>query len=648
MISQRSIQEVLAIAQVEDIISEYVDLKRRGVNMIGLCPFHDEKTPSFTVSPSKNIYKCFGCGKGGGAPQFLMEHEQLSFPEAIRSLAKKYNIELEEDKRNDDEYLEEKKKLDSLHIINQYALDYFKNNLHNTQEGKSIGLSYFKERGFIEKTIQDFALGYSPKESKAFLKDALAKGYKENLLKELGLVSQGGYDFFRERIIFPIHNQSGRVIAFSGRILDNQKKTAKYINSPETELYNKRKVLYGLHLAKKAISKQDECIIVEGYSDVISLYQAGVQNVVASSGTSLTKEQIYLIKRFSSNVILLYDGDPAGIKASMRGIDLLLAQDVNTYLVTLPEGEDPDSYMRKLGYQAFIDFIKKEKKDFIIFKADFLLKEIGDDPIKKSAVIKDIISSLAKIPDHLKRDLYVKKCSEVLALDEGKLVRELDKELRSGFKKKQQELAREKSREQFREEKWIAEKKNDDGVVNVNVVESADYFQEKDLARLVIQFGDKQVNYEGSDISMAEYIYASIYEVLEMFDSAKYKQILEEGFKLAEKEQSIKNTFLTHANPEIQQFTINALAEPYTFAEWHLREVFLQTQKPPDENFLNDSIQAILRFKMRKIKRLLKDLSNKITNHEGSEEDKTILIKAYQKVQEDRKSLALKLRTVID
>ncbi len=648
MISQKSIQEILAIAQVEDIISEYVDLKRRGVNMIGLCPFHDEKTPSFTVSPTKNIYKCFGCGKGGGAPQFLMEHDKLSFPEAIRTLAKKYNIELEEDKRNDEEYIEEKKKLDSLHIVNQYALEYFKDSLHNSQEGKSIGLSYFKERGFIEKTINEFELGYSPKESKAFLKNALTKGYKEELLKELGLVSQGGYDFFRERIIFPIHNQSGRVIAFSGRILDNQKKTAKYINSPETELYNKRKVLYGLHLAKKAISNQNECIIVEGYSDVISLYQAGVQNVVASSGTSLTKEQIYLIKRFSSNVILLYDGDPAGIKASMRGIDLLLAQDVNTYLVTLPEGEDPDSYMRKLGYQAFIDFVKKEKKDFILFKADFLLKEIGDDPIKKSSVIKDIISSLAKIPDHLKRDLYVKKCSEVLHLDEAKLVRELDRELRSEFKKKRQEQDREKSRQQFREEKWIAEEKQDDGVIHVNVVESADYFQEKDIARLVIQFGDKKVNYEGSDISMAEYIYASIYEVLEMFDNALYKQILLEGFKLVEKDISIKNSFLTHENKDIQQFTINSLAEPYTFAEWHLKEVFLQTQKPPDENYLNDSIQAILRFKMRKIKRLLKDLGEKISQLDEANEERIILIKAYQKVQEDRKSLALKLRTVID
>ncbi len=648
MISQKSIQEVLSIAQVEDIVGDYVDLKRRGVNMIGLCPFHDEKTPSFTVSPSKNIYKCFGCGKGGGVPQFLMEHEKLSFPESIRMLAKKYNIDLEEDKRNDDEYLEEKRKLDSLHIINQYALDYFKDQLHQSTEGKSIGLSYFKERGFIDKTIQDFELGYSPKDGKAFLKEALAKGYKENLLKELGLVSQGGYDFFRERIIFPIHNQSGRIIAFSGRILDNQKKTAKYINSPETELYNKRKVLYGLHLAKKAISNQDECIIVEGYSDVISLYQAGVQNVVASSGTALTKEQIYLVKRFSSNVILLYDGDPAGIKAALRGIDLLLAQDVNTYIVALPEGEDPDSYMSKVGYQGFTDFINKEKKDFILFKADFLLKEIGDDPIKKSAVIKDIIGSLAKIPDHLKRDLYVKKCGEVLKLDEGKLVRELDRELRSEFKKKKQSNERERSREKYREEKWIAEKKTDDGVINVNAVESADYFQEKDLARLVIQFGDKRVNYEGTDISMAEYIYASIFEVLELFDNAMYKQILVEGFNLADKEQSIRNTFLTHENQDVQQFTINALAEPYTFAEWHLKEVFLQTQKPPDENFLNDSIQSILRFKMRKIKRLLKDLSIKVKDHEGSEEDKQILIKAYQKVQEDRKSLALQLRTVID
>ena len=649
MISQKSVQEVLSIAQVQDIIGDYVDLKRRGVNMIGLCPFHDEKTPSFTVSPTKNIYKCFGCGKGGGAPQFLMEHDKISFPEAIRQLAQKYNIEIEEDKRDDSAYLEEKQKTDSLHIINQYALDYFKNNLFNSTEGKSIGLSYFKERGFLDKTIETFELGYALKDGKALLDDALKKSYKKDLLIELGLVGSKGYDFFRERVMFPIHNQSGKVIAFSGRILDKQKKTAKYINSPESEVYNKRKTLYGIHLAKKSIVNNDVCFIVEGYSDVISLYQAGIENVVASSGTALTNEQIRLLKRFTRNVILLYDSDPAGLKASIRGIDLLLAQDFNTFLVTLPQGEDPDSFVSNKGFEGFNAFVEEEKKDFIFFKSDLLLGESKDDPIKRSQAVKEIISSLAKIPDPIKRDAYVKRCSELMDIPEVKIVRELDKALKQEYFDRKQQKQREAYRNNFKaEQEAVTETKKEENIVSSTSLENTDYYQEKDLARLVIQYGDKKVETDGEEISLAEYIYAQIHDVLEFFDVDMYQEIITEGFKLSDRDINIRNHFLQHTDSKVQQFAINSLADPYEYADWEKKDVFLQTQKPPDLNFLKDSYQSILRFKFRKIKKVLKLLQKKITDENESEEERILHIKAYQKIQEEKSKIAMELRTVIE
>ena len=357
MISEKTIQEVFAMARVDDVIQEYVNLKKRGVNFIGLCPFHDEKTPSFTVSPSKNIYKCFGCGKGGGPVQFLMEHDSLSYPEAIRQLAQRYNIAIEEDENVDADQVAEQRRLEeSYFIINKFASEFYSKQLLETQNGKAIALSYFKERGFLMTTIEKFELGYSPEESKALTNKALQLQYKEDYLKDLGLTSQKGYDFFRHRVMFPIHNVSGKIVAFAGRTLSTQKSQPKYINSPETPIYNKRKTLYGLHLAKSAVRKVDNCLVVEGYTDVISLVQNGVENVVASSGTAFTREQVLLIKRYTDNVTFLYDGDAAGVKAALRGLDIVLENGMNVSLVLLPEGEDPDSYVQKLGNAAFEDF----------------------------------------------------------------------------------------------------------------------------------------------------------------------------------------------------------------------------------------------------------------------------------------------------
>ena len=652
MISQKSIQEVLAAARVDQVIEEYVNLKRRGVNLLGLCPFHDEKTPSFTVSPAKNIYKCFGCGEGGGPVQFIMEQEQLSFPDAIRFLAGKYSIALEESHQNEEEYLEEKRKIDSLHIINNYALDYYVENLTQSHEGKAIGFSYFKERGFLEKTIEEFKLGFALSDGKAFTDKATKAGYKLELLQELGLASQKGYDFFRGRVMFPIHNLSGKVIAFSGRILDNNKKQPKYINSPETELYNKRKTLYGIHLAKKHIRSKDNCYIVEGYSDVISLYQSGIQNIVASSGTSLTNEQIRLIKRFTPNATLLYDGDKAGVKAALRGIDLLLENDMNTFIVMLPENEDPDSYMSKVGYQGFLDFIESNKKDFIFFKMDIILEETANDPVKRSIAIKDILESISKIQDNIKRDSYIKEASEYLKIEDRKLILELDKIIKSNKRKAQNQY-----RPPLADENRLkAEKSSDDQIIQTSPqFRTADFYQERDLTRVVIIYGDDSVKDEDADpeeeeVKVPIYVYNNIEDVKDFFETPIFGQIINEAYEHIQQEDHIplKEYFLNHKEEAIRKFTVDILSLPYEYANWEEKGVFLQTQKNPEENALKDSYQAILRFKIRKIKKVIALLKEQIEKIDKDSEDYKHAILAFNQIQEQRMKLADELNMVIE
>ncbi|MBL7805152.1 MAG: DNA primase, partial [Saprospiraceae bacterium] len=399
MITAKTVREILDAVRIEEVIEDFVSLRRRGVNLIGLCPFHHEKTPSFNVNPTRNIFKCFGCGKAGDAVTFLREHEQFSYPEALRWLAKKYNIEIEEveltpEQRAADQMAE------SLYIVNDFALKHFQEQLFDTDEGKSVALQYFRQRGLREETIRTFGLGYAPDLRDLLLQRARATGHSVELLKKTGLSSaDGARDFFRGRVMFAIHNLSGKVAAFAGRTMSNDKTVPKYINSPETEIYVKNKTLYGAYQAKKAIRQQDECILVEGYMDVISLYQAGIENVVASSGTSLTEGQLNLIRRNTNNLKILYDGDPAGIKAALRGLDLALEQDLNVRIVLLPEGEDPDSYVQKVGSEAFLEYVAREAKDFILFKTRLLLEDTKGDPIKKSSLVKDIVASIARIPD---------------------------------------------------------------------------------------------------------------------------------------------------------------------------------------------------------------------------------------------------------
>ncbi|WP_195375174.1 DNA primase [Parabacteroides leei] len=430
MIDQPTIDRILDAANIVDVVSEFVTLRKRGINYVGLCPFHTDKTPSFYVSPAKNICKCFACGEGGTAVHFIMKHEQLNYFDALRFLAKKYNIEIQERELTDKEK-QKKSDRESMLIVNSWAQQYFTTQLYEHVEGKTVGLRYFAERGFREDTIRKFQLGYSLDQRDALYKEATKSGYKKEFLEKTGLVivyDNGGVnDRFRGRVIFPVHTLSGKVVAFGGRVLKKDEKTAKYVNSPESEIYHKSNELYGIYFAKQSMVKEDRCFLVEGYTDVISMHQAGIENVVASSGTALTQGQIRLIHRFTNNITVLYDGDAAGIKAALRGIDLLLEDGMNVKVVLLPDGEDPDSFARKHNASQFAEFIKQSETDFIRFKTRLLLDDAGTDPIKRSSLITDIIRTVAIIPDNIARSIYIRECSAMMEIDEQVLLNEVNK-----------------------------------------------------------------------------------------------------------------------------------------------------------------------------------------------------------------------------
>ncbi len=679
MISEKTVQEIFETARVEDVIQDYVSLKRRGVNLIGLCPFHNEKTPSFTVSPAKNIYKCFGCGKGGNAVQFLMEHEQFSYPEALRHLAGKYGIEIEEDEVSPEERVRQQR-ADSLFLVNDFAKDYYQKQLFETDMGKSIGLNYFKERGFREETIKKFGLGYAPDGRDIFTKTAQKASYDLELLRQLGLTTEHGRDFFRNRVMFTIHNLSGKVVALAGRIMAKDVKAPKYINSPETEIYHKSKVLYGAYFAKGPIRKADECILVEGYTDVISLHQAGIENVVASSGTSLTTGQIHLIKRYTSNVKVLFDGDSAGIKAALRGIDMLLEQDLNVRVVILPEGEDPDSYLQKVGTTAFQEYINgPEAKDFILLKADLLLKEAGNDPIKRAGLIKEIVSSIARIPDPLKRSLFVKECSRLFEVDEDLLINETNKAVASQMKRRQQEKEIERRRQQRMEDR--ARQQSFPGIDNDFPTQEPGYmpdegqgfppeefpdaipekkpkqpsaagheFQEKDIVRILISSGGEIYDKE-ENITVAAYLLENIEDVIDDFDNQLYKAIAHECQELLSQGKEISSKyFLNHPDQKIQVLAVNLMTSPYEFSEnWFNKWDIFLNQKAPDNNFKKDSHKALMHFRLRKITRICEKNMKKIKelSEAGDHEEAIRYLQVQKKLTDIRNDLAAQLGAVI-
>lgn len=644
MIKQDSVEKVIDTARVEEVVGEFVHLKKAGVNLKGNCPFHNEKTPSFVVSPSKNIYKCFGCGKGGNPVQFMMEHEKLSFIEAIRWLASKYNIELEETERTDEE-LARIDARESLFIVNEFAKAEYSKQLFETDEGKSIGMSYFKERGYNETTIRKFGLGYALKDRHNFYSKLKKGQYNLEIAEQIGLIKEER-DFFNSRVMFSIHNLSGKVIGFGGRTLSKEKKIPKYINSPESEIYNKRKTLYGLYHAKTAIRKQEECVLVEGYTDVITLHQSGIENVVAASGTSLTEDQIRLIKRYSVNIKVLFDGDTAGVKAALRGMDMILAQDMNVKLVLLPQGEDPDSYLKKIGVDAFNKYMSDEAKDFILFKTELLMAETANDPIQKSIAVKSIIESISKIPDTLRRSLYIKQYSSILELDESILHRESN-ELIRGEEKKQKYS---QYRGQDNKEASFANQDNQQlpqkGIKERNY--DSDEHQERELIRILVNFADKPVNSD-SDVKIIDYIFENVADIIERIDNDLYREILLEVQDLHEKDVLVnENYFINHPTPEIQKLGIDCISSPYSYANWSGRGLELQTQKPPEENQELDAEQVILRLRERKLRKLLRETKEKISKMDQTDSAQfTLYLKAFSKLEGEHKSLLRELGTVI-
>ena len=628
MIKRDSIDKLIDITRIEEVVGDYVNLKRRGVNQIGLCPFHDEKTPSFTVSPAKGIFKCFGCGESGNSIGFVMKHEQLSFPEAVRLIAEKYNFELEETEQTAEE-LQLRDERESLFIITKFAKEYFESNLFETEAGRSIGLSYFKERGYTEQTIKKFGLGFALEGFHNFLNHATEKQYEVDLLMKAGLIAEKNsnrFDFFRNRVMFPILNTSGKVVAFAGRTLQTEKKIPKYINSAESDIYNKSRILYGLYHAKTEIRKQDNCFIVEGYTDVISLHQAGVENVVATSGTSLTNDQVRLMKRYSQNITLLFDGDQAGLNAALRGVDLILPQDVNVNVVALPEEHDPDSFIREKGYEGFRSYVQDHVQDFILFKLNNQLKGKRKDPVARAEAAKSVIESIALIPDSIKRSFYVKECSEELQIEEQILHLEVNKARRSELKQRKKISDREQRQlNQLEEDQIISPAQGD----HAKLLQDKSEFLEKEVIRILLEYGHYKWEEENTVID---------YVLFELegrnFENSNYQQLLTLYREADEKGNSVQVEELIRSdNQQMISSVIEITNSPYELSKnWaDKHEIFIETNK--EKLFHNEVIFVLSSYKLFAAQELLEE---KIQQLKGKMEleDEIELLKEIQQLKD--------------
>jgi DNA primase len=643
VIHKEDIDKIFEAARVEDVVADYVSLKKRGANLIGCCPFHNEKTPSFYVSPAKGIYKCFGCGKGGHAINFIMEHDKLTYPDALRYLAKKYNIEIVEEEQTP-EQVQYNNDRESLLVVSSYAQKHFSENLYNTDEGKSIGLGYFKERGLREDIVQKFQLGYSINQRTAFTDIAIATGYKMEYLVKSGLTIEytnepestpaseqstetpvvkekaaaRHADRFWGRVMFPIHNQSGRVIAFGGRTLRTDKKTSKYVNSPETEIYHKSDVLYGLYHSKNAIQKEKFCFLVEGYMDVIAMHQAGVENVVASSGTALTAGQIKLVQRFTNDIIISYDGDQAGINAALKGIDLLLEEGMNVKVLLFPDGDDPDSYSKKVGTQELKDFIVNNAQNFISYKANILTKDTNNDPLKKAEAIKKIVESIALIPDAIYRSVYVKECSRIMGVDEQILLSELNKIRNKNFNEKKNYPTPQNQTTAV--EELVVETKKD------HAIDDAEH-QERDIIRLLINYGEKNICIDSEDeegkpveveITAAHLMVHELQHDQIVIENVLYRAVFDEFAKHLEKEVVPDiQFFINHENTALSALTIDLISEPYFLSNWEQHGIF-----PTKEiDVLKRSVyNAIYALKSRKLQMMIYDIQKKLKENPPEEE----------------------------
>lgn len=622
MIPKETIDLIFETARVEEVVGDFVQLKKKGTNLWGNCPFHNEKTPSFSVSPSKGIYKCFGCGKGGNSVNFIMDHEQQTYPEALRYLAKKYNIEIEEEQKTP-EQLAEQTERESLYLVLAFAQRTFASNLLKTEEGQAIGLSYFKERGFSLDTIEKFGLGYCFDRYDSFGNKALEEQYNRKFLIDSGLcLEREGklLDRFKGRVMFPIHNLSGRVIAFGGRTLRSDKKVAKYINSPETDVYHKSNIVYGIYQAKSEIIKKDNCFVVEGYTDVISLHQAGIHNVVASSGTSLTVEQIRLVKRYTNNLTIMYDGDDAGIKASFRGIDLVLEEGMNVRTVLFPDGEDPDSFSKKMDGDDLTAFIDANQKDFIQFKAQLLSEEAKGDPIRMAGLIKDIISSISLIPDPITRNLYVRQCSSIMNMDEEVLMMELNRNRKKNWTEKQRRENTNFSEPAVQDEPIITRRTNQE------LKKRDAEFQERDIIRILMLYSEKNIHFDVWDeaeekvidqeeVNVVDFIVTEILEDEIMFQNDLFRLVFEEFASMLEEEKiPTEQHFINHPNPEVSLLAVNFFAQPHIVSErWKEHNVVTLLE----EDKLKQSILSSLNvLKLRKLEEMINQTRDQLKNAE--------------------------------
>jgi DNA primase len=613
MIPKETIDRIYDAVDILDVVGDFVNLKKRGANYIGLCPFHNEKTPSFSVSQSKGIYKCFGCQKGGNAVNFIMEQEHLGYHEALKYLAKKYNIEVVE-KEMTAEDVKKKNEDESLMIVTSYAMKYFEDTLHNHPEGKAVGMAYLRERGFHDPVIEKFQLGYCPEGKGVFTEHASKNGYKMEFLVKTGLTIEKGnmhFDRFSARVIFPIHSLSGKPIGFGGRIMKNEEKTAKYLNSPESPIYHKSRVLYGMYQAKKAITSEDQCYLVEGYTDVMAMHQAGIENVVASSGTALTTEQIRLIKRFTSNITVIFDGDAAGIKASLRGIDMILEEGMNVKVLTLPEGEDPDSYAKKLSLNGLKTFIAENETDFIRFKSGLLMKDAKDDPVKRANMITEIVRSVAVIPEGITRSVYIKECSRILDVEERLLNIETNKVRRRIFEKNQKSQHR--ATETTTPEE-TAPRQGDD------MVREECSAHEKEIVRLLLNYGNINMENEDedeSDVRDKQSVCAYIIESIVQDDIKMRNPVYQKIFDLMK--QNIDNgapfnekEFVLNEDKQISSLSADILSrKPYYEISkiWKRNEKYIETEDMKLRDVVED---AVLAYKNQRVYMKLNDVRDKL------------------------------------
>ena len=645
MISPNTIQQILSRIDVIEIVGTFVKLKKRGTNYLGLCPFHNEKSPSFTVSPAKEIYKCFGCGKSGNAIGFLMEHEKYTYVEALRWLAQRYNVEVEETEVSPEQKIQQQS-AESLFIINNFGQQFFSNHLFNTEEGQDIGLSYLKQRGFREDILKKFQIGFNPEARDSFAKAAIQAQYNVDLLQKSGLVAirdERPVDNYRGRIIFPIHNQSGKVLGFGARILKTNDKAPKYINTPENEIYSKSKILYGSYFARQAIDKADECLLVEGYTDVVSLHQAGIENVVASGGTSLTPDQLRLVKKYTNNLTIIYDGDGAGIKAALRGLDLALEESLNVKLVLIPDKEDPDSYVNKVGPAAFAEFIAANKKDFILFQLEVSLKDAGNDSIKKSAVVNQVAETIAKInkaEDFTRQQDYIKQSAELLKIEEAGLHALVNKFIRDKIIKEESKAVRPDRNDNFDKPEAPFEIEDD-----ATDLLNKDEQHERAMVRSLLEFGLKE--WEG-DQKVADHIFAEIESnnLEELIDNKglidlvrTYKDWYDTGLEPNAK------TFLYHEDAALSTLVINVM-DYTTEISPNWKNIFEGKILTREDLYREEVFSTINYLKLRKIKRMI-DQNQKDMEKEKVSSEQMVFLQIHQHLKKMEIELTKQLGTVI-